>query len=482
MTNPTRDATPEPTAKKKRVNFPASAAYPHRSTAPLRSKVLAVLGVLKVASTNQVWKLAVPHHKRPGKAYEAPRDLVENKLVEQRGTTTARPGALPRPPGAKRAGDGETIWGLTDLGLAAAATVLPDHWHRGSRAREAGRATGSPHAMDVNETILAFTNGGLAATSPIGTIGNWHTHLSHELPGGRRQIADAVLQAPDHDVPLLLVEVDRHHETPTELAAKFAGYWEFFHLAYKQRPRPGDSVDWRDDDRELLPVWRRQYPHASAGSLPPVALVLTGAGELGTDNLATKVRDLTEQYWQPDRYDPFDFTDSIPIVMTRLDELQTDGPQGRIWWRYGNDELQSLTDALAGREYTERTRARLQAQDDAAQAAKDRQADEKAEASHCPTCRRRPDEYEDHWDASDGTTDCSPCRDTKTAAEAAQALLDAEARERCVTCQTGLIENNLLAHDPEAIECWDCYNKRDFSTGQHLRRPEPAKKRLFFRS
>ncbi|MFD0260208.1 replication-relaxation family protein [Kitasatospora indigofera] len=471
----TPTAGPAPTTRPKRVNFPASAAYPHRSTAPLRGKVLAVLGVLKVASTNQVWRLAVPHHKRPGKAYEALRDLVENKLVEQRGTTTARPGA-------KRKGDGEAIWGLTDLGLAAAATVLPDHWHRGSRAREAGRATGSPHAMDVNETITAFVNGGLAATGPVGTIRDWHTHLSHELPAGRRQIADAVLQAPDHGVPVLLVEVDRHHETPTELAANFAGYWEFFHLAYKRPTRPGDSTDWRDrGDAELLPLWRRQYPHASADTLPPIALVLTGAGELGTDNLATKVRDLTAQYWQPDRHDPFDFTDSIPIVMTRLDELQTDGPQGRIWWRYGNDELQSLTDALAGREYTERTRARLQAQDDAAQAAKDRQADLAAEAARCPTCHRRPDEYESHWDTSNGTTDCLPCLETKNAAQDAQDLQEAEARERCATCQTGLIENNLLAHDPEAIECWDCYQKRDFSTGQKLRRPEPApkKRRLF---
>ena len=295
------------------------------------------------------------------------------------------------------------------------------------------------------------------------------------------QIADAVLQAPDDGVPLLLVEVDRHHETPTELAAKFAGYWEFFHLAYKQRPRPGDSADWRDHDPELLPLWRRQYPHASAETLPPIALVLTGAGELGTDNLATKVRDLTAQYWKPSRDDPFDFTDAIPTVMTRLDELQTDGPQGTIWWRYGNDELQSLTDALAGREYTERTRTHLQARADAAQAVKDRLADEKAEASRCPTCRRRPDEYEDHWDASDGTTDCSPCRDTKIAARDAQDLQDAEARERCVTCRVGLIENNLLAHDPEAIECWDCYKKRDFSTGEKLRRPEaPTKKRRFF--
>lgn len=65
----------------------------------------------------------------------------------------------------------------------------------------------------------------------------------------------------------------------------------------------------------------------------------------------------------------------------------------------------------------------------------------------------------------------------KKAAEGHAARQEAEARDRCATCTTGLIENNLLTHDPEAIECWTCYQKRDFSTGQHLRRPEPTKKR-----
>ncbi|GGV50438.1 hypothetical protein GCM10010495_80150 [Kitasatospora herbaricolor] len=162
MTNPTRDTTPKPeptpdpappsapspAPKKRRVNFPASAAYPHRSTAPLRGRVLAVLGVLKVASPNQVWRLAVPHHKRSGKAYEALRDLVENKLVEQRGTTTARPGAWAaatfrdgqdvhrvRQYGGRRLWDDfehPLAWwhdagepGMDRLGL----TLTPDGWH-----------------------------------------------------------------------------------------------------------------------------------------------------------------------------------------------------------------------------------------------------------------------------------------------------------------------------------------------------------------
>ncbi|MCX5216226.1 replication-relaxation family protein [Kitasatospora sp. NBC_00240] len=451
------------------TSWARSTDYPNGSTSRMRADVLAALGVLKVATADQLQRITRPGLKSNKALRAALLDLGLHGLTLSEGRTTTR----------------DKLWRLTPAGLDAAAEVLPAGRDLGGTARGAGR-TGAPHSVMVNETIAAILAGGTApdAGPGTGTITDWSTETVHEIGPRLRAITDAVLQAPDDGVPLLLVEVDRHNETPTELAAKFAGYWEFFHLTYKRPALPTDSTDWRARSSPgLLPLWRRQYPQADPATLPPIALVLTGAGRLGTDNLSVKVRDLTAAYWQPDRHDPFDFTDSIPIVVARLEDLQTHGPQGEIWWRYGNDTRQSLTDALAGREYTDRTRARLKAQDDAAQATKDRQAEEKAEASRCPTCRRRPDEYESHWQASDGTTDCSPCRDTKNAADDAQALKEAQARERCVTCQTGLIENNLLAYDPEAIECWDCYNKREFSTGEHLRRPEPPpKKRRLFRA
>ncbi|WP_371478905.1 hypothetical protein [Kitasatospora sp. NBC_00315] len=72
--------------------------------------------MLRIASTNQVWKRAAPHHKRSNKAYEALRDLLENKLVEKCGTTSARPGRCRtrrRQTGRRRGGDLGS--GLCDL-------------------------------------------------------------------------------------------------------------------------------------------------------------------------------------------------------------------------------------------------------------------------------------------------------------------------------------------------------------------------------
>ncbi|KJY23834.1 hypothetical protein VR45_41785, partial [Streptomyces sp. NRRL S-495] len=93
-------------------------------------------------------------------------------------------------------------------GLDAAAHVL-------DRARSemggAGR-TGAPHAMAVNETVLAFVRGGSTADGAPGGIGmvtSWSTETEFTLPGGKRKVRpDAVLQAPEIGVPLLMVEVD----------------------------------------------------------------------------------------------------------------------------------------------------------------------------------------------------------------------------------------------------------------------------------
>ncbi|MET8630868.1 hypothetical protein ABZW30_45525 [Kitasatospora sp. NPDC004669] len=225
------------------------------------------------------------------------------------------------------------------------------------------------------------------------------------------------------------------------------------------------------------PDHRNGYPHASADTLPPIALVLTGAGPRGLDNLTGKVRDLTEEFWKPESaWRPYDFADRIPILTVRLDQLQQHGPQAPIWLRYGSEDLQTLTDALANRDYLQRTRARLAAQAQTAKAAEAEKERQENEARRCPTCNRTPDQYENNWDASNGTTKCGLC----IAEEEAQELREAESRPRCTTCETGLLENSLLEHDPEAVECWKCYQKREFSGRPPLRRPEPKKKRRFF--
>ncbi|MEV6213068.1 hypothetical protein [Kitasatospora sp. NPDC051914] len=70
------------------------------------------------------------------------------------------------------------IWGLTDLGLDAAASTLPSERKIGGRARSVGRTTGAPHAMAVNDTIVAMTSPATPGT-PIGTIADWTTEAAH---------------------------------------------------------------------------------------------------------------------------------------------------------------------------------------------------------------------------------------------------------------------------------------------------------------
>ncbi|MFD9129849.1 replication-relaxation family protein [Kitasatospora sp. NPDC059571] len=367
-------------AAKTRTAFVRAKAYPNGSTGPLRHSVLQVLGVLKVATVKQTWLLAQPGHEQPNTVAGALRDLALNRLTEKRGTTSGIPaqprtahtadsdtaatdatgeaatgaGAKPLRPARRRpvrpVGAGAVIWGLTDLGLDAAKSTLPSGRKVGGRARSVGRTTGAPHAMAVNDTIVAITSPATPG-EPIGTIADWTTEAPHPLPGDRAQYADAVLTAPADNVPLLLVEVDLHNETPEFIAAKFDRYAEYFALTYNDPTHDGHHSTARK-----LPLWRRTYPQAGPGSLPPIALVLGGAGPRGLNNLLNKVMDLTYRHWAPPRHDPLDFAGRIPILACHLDSLKQRGPYAPIWWRFGARQWQPLTDALAHTEY----RARIQ--------------------------------------------------------------------------------------------------------------------------
>ncbi|MDH6129879.1 hypothetical protein P3T39_006872 [Kitasatospora sp. GP82] len=154
--------------------------------------------------------------------------------------------------------------------------------------------------MAVNDTIVALT-GANTPGGPIGTIADWTTEDSHPLPAGRQRIADAVLTAPADGVPVLLVEVDLHNGDNEKTARKFDGYAEYFALTYKDPNHEGHP-----STAKQLPTWRRKYPTAPARVLPPIALVLAGAGPRALNNTINEVRDLTGKHWQPHR--DFDFT------------------------------------------------------------------------------------------------------------------------------------------------------------------------------
>ncbi|WP_329501526.1 replication-relaxation family protein [Kitasatospora herbaricolor] len=453
------------------TSWARSSDYPNGSTSRMRADVLAALGVLKVATADQLQRITRPGLKSNKALRAALLDLGLHGLTLSEGRTTTR----------------DKLWRLTPAGLDAAAEVLPAGRDLGGTARGAGR-TGAPHSVMVNETIAAILAGGTApdAGPGTGTITDWSTETVHEIGPRLRAITDAVLRAPQAGVPVLLVEVDRGTMTPEAVAAKFERYQLFFR---REAKRAGETV----------PYWHLLYgtPPRSHWDehdpYPPVALVLGGnLGRTALTNRLQRIEELTRPWWKPrwmrghgdDYY--ADYSDRIPILITTLEHLRTFGLAGPAWHRCGRDGRQTLAAALADPDgysaYQERSWREHEER-----RARDQERDQ--ERHRCPTCNRRPDEYDDPDDASpNGTDDCEPCRQTAhdeyeatQKAERAQELRDAEARDRCVTCTTGLIENNLIDHDPEAIECWTCYQNRSFRGEPPLRRPaeQPKKKRWF---
>ncbi|MFF7459629.1 replication-relaxation family protein [Kitasatospora sp. NPDC008115] len=453
------------------TSWARSRDYPNGSTSALRGDVLAALGVLKVATADQLQRIVRPHLRSNKAVRAALLDLGLYGLTVSDGRTADR----------------EKLWRLTGPGLEAAAEVLPTGRDLGGTARGAGRS-GAPHSMMVNETIIAVLQGG---TTPLagpgtGTIIDWSTEVVHDVGPRLRAITDAVLRAPQNGVPVLLVEVDRGTMTAEAVAAKFERYRRFF----ERTVRDGDG-----DHR--APYWHRQYDIAPARTAwadeppyPPVALVYGGnLGPAALDNRLHAVERLSRPYWAPQATRGYgdeyynDYAGRIPILATTLERLRTYGLTGPAWHRHGHDEpWQTLTHALTDPDGKQAWRAREQRKRDEQQR---RRAEE--DARRCPTCDRPPASFADPADASDGETDCAPCRQDaaeqaaaeQAAADRAEALRQAHARDRCATCATGLVENDLLADDPEAIECAPCYRRRQTAGRAPLRRPAQRKRRLF---
>ncbi|MDQ1033609.1 hypothetical protein QFZ75_000025 [Streptomyces sp. V3I8] len=357
-----------------------SKAYPYGSTAAVRGHVLAALGVLKVTTADQVHRLMAPGHKDNKAFRNALLDLSRHGLTVSEGS----------------ARDGNKLWGLTPLGLDAAAEVLGrPAGEMGSTARGAARS-GAPHAMAVNETIIAITRtpaeptrpvrrtAPAAATVPVpagsadnapagparpaapasllavpvvragvGSVSSWSTEVVMALPSAGRNRAsvqsDAVLHAPEAGVPVLLFEVDNCTESADVLAAKFDRYRRFFRHQTK------------DHRGRELPVWRTLFPPTSREGHPPIAVVFNPGirtGEQALKNRMNRVLDLTREIWSG-RWESMgshgsepadgyrDYSDAIPLLITTLPRLQQHGPLGEVWWRCGHRRWETPTDALA---------------------------------------------------------------------------------------------------------------------------------------
>ncbi|MFE7528367.1 hypothetical protein ACFU7Y_21995 [Kitasatospora sp. NPDC057542] len=253
--------------------------------------------------------------------------------------------------------------------------------------------------------------------------------------------------------------VDLHNGDNAKIARKFDGYAEYFALTYKDPTHQGHPSTARQ-----LRVWRRKYPTAPSGTWPPIALVLAGAGPRGLPGTINEVQALTREHWQP--HGDLDFTGRIPILACTLDQLTARGPHAPIWWRFGSHQWQNLTDALASTEYLTRTRARLAAEKQAAEDEKE----QRLEATRCPGCNRREDEYDWEPGAGDGTELCHDCRKEADDTREHNALLAARranaAMHPCHTCQGSIggkpdsIAELRKPADPYRLECPDCDDKR----------------------
>lgn len=140
-----------------------------------RDDVLGALGVLKVATADQLQRLLRPGAASNKAIRQALGDLALHGLVASDGNTKDR----------------HKTWRLEGTaGPDGAGQVLGMvRSEMGGTARGAGRS-GAQHAMAVNETIAAFVLGGSApgAVGGVGTVRSWSTESEFLLPGGKRRV------------------------------------------------------------------------------------------------------------------------------------------------------------------------------------------------------------------------------------------------------------------------------------------------------
>ncbi|MFH9970261.1 hypothetical protein ACH4PR_55450, partial [Streptomyces mirabilis] len=173
-----------------------SGMYPYGSTSAVRAQVLAALGVLKLATADQMHRLMAPGHKDNKAFRNAALDLARHGLAVSEGSTR----------------DGNKLWNLTPLGLDAAAEVLGRPvGEMGGTARGAARS-GAPRdggQRDGHRDHPHACHGDPACAAPVarpdgaardgagpapglvleargmGWIGTWSTEVPLSLPTSR---------------------------------------------------------------------------------------------------------------------------------------------------------------------------------------------------------------------------------------------------------------------------------------------------------
>ncbi|MFI6063153.1 replication-relaxation family protein [Streptomyces sp. NPDC051286] len=342
----------------KRKNNPAG------STNGYRGDVLRVLGVLKVATTDQIQRIGAPHLSFRHADKETPSKQKQARTASHNGALSdMRKHGLSENGGSTETGD--SLRNLTTKGLEAASYELRRPvTEMGSTARGAG-SSGASHPTAVNETVIAMlrpkpnmakladdpphvqaaAQAAVDASDGIGTIASHWTEVplpatgTWNAPGKGGAQADLVLTAPQDQVPLLFIEVDNCHEIAEELADKLEKYARFFRRKVK------------DTDGKERPMWRTRWsaPDTWSGNRthPPVLLVFNRIGERNPDRTVARLMDLTRHLWQGQRQKGFHVYDGkIPIIATGLKNLRKYGPDGPVFLRFGRDHMQPLREAI----------------------------------------------------------------------------------------------------------------------------------------
>ncbi|MFF8931532.1 hypothetical protein ACF1AO_30185 [Streptomyces longwoodensis] len=128
---------------------------PVGSSNNLRGDVLRVLGVLKVATVEQIQQISAPHLSYRHSDKPTPAKRKQARTASHTGTLSdLRKHGLAENGGQLRGGD--RLRNLTRMGLKAAARELGRPvGEMGDPARGAGR-TGASHPMTANEAVLAL--------------------------------------------------------------------------------------------------------------------------------------------------------------------------------------------------------------------------------------------------------------------------------------------------------------------------------------
>lgn len=413
---------------------------------------LAALGVVKVATPDQIRRLMCPGTRDAATVRGGLKDLEAERLVVSPGNAVRVNDAGVRVT--------EKLWTLTAAGLEAAAVVLDRPAREMGGTAKAAAASGAKHARAVTDVLDAFVQTPPTPTQPVprknefapasplpepavrpaglGPLAAWSTEAV--LPTGGTFLtpargslrADMVFAAPGHQVvPLLFVEVDNGTEAAAMVADKIERYRRFF----------ARRVPTGTGNGQQVALWRTVWPDTGRDGFPPVALVFTkDVGKVAMQNRMREVGALAREHWRgewhgdsptpaeggkPDGYR--DYRTAVPLLATTLKQLAAHGPHGPVWWRYGHPTWQTLTGALDNpddyRAYSARDDARRAAREAEHERARREHADRRRalEAAKwtCPTCSRAV--YPEGGLSSGG--ECGPCLSyrRRAAAEAAQA-------------------------------------------------------------